>query len=255
MAAGNALTLPAGRSPFVGAARVGLRVGALVRLGLRSRRVAVPDAIDDAIRVRAAALRDGCATLVDAHGIRPRVLGRPPVGPSIIVANHLGYLDPLIVSALVPRAPIAKREARGWPLIGRALGEMGLIFVDRGDAASGARALRRARRVLDAGVSVLVFPEGTTTHGDRVLPFHRGVFGLARITGAPVVPTALSSPERACCWVGDDPFVPHYLRLAARPSIPLDIRFGAPMAVEGHATLAAERFRQAVDALRAHLVG
>lgn len=254
MAAIDALALPLPRpTPVRGAARAVRRIGALVRLALRHRHVEAGADPAAALRIRAEALRDCCAALVEAHRIAPRVDGALPGRPAIIAANHLGYLDPLILAALLPCAPIAKREAAAWPLIGRALGQMGLIFVDRGEPASGARALRRARRALDAGVSVLVFPEGTTTHGERVLPFHRGAFGLARRLGVPVVPTALRFPDRACCWVGDDPFAPHYWRMACRPSIPIDIRFGAPVAVEGHATLAAERLRRHVDDLRAGL--
>ncbi len=253
----RALVLSARRtgSAMGGVVRAGLRIGALARLALRHRRVSVPADTAEAIRVRAAVLRGCCSTMVLAHGIRPRVLGRPPAGPTVIVANHLGYLDPLILAALVPCAPIAKREASRWPLIGPALSQMGLVFVDRGDARSGARALRGARRALEAGVSVLVFPEGTTTHGDEVLPFRRGIFGVARHLGVPVVPTALSFADRSCCWVGDAPFAPHYARLAARRTLSLVIRFGEPQAVQGHASLAAERIRGEVDRLRRTLVG
>lgn len=247
----NTLALPAprpARGPR-GTLRALARVASLAGIALRIQRVPRDLAAATPPARRAARLQTACAALCERHGIRIRIRGPVPQGPAILVANHLGYLDPLVLAALVPCAPIAKREASGWPLIGRALGELGLIFVDRGRAESGASALRKARRVLDAGVSVLVFPEGTTTCGDRVLPFHRGAFGLARRLGVPVVPVALSMPDSGCCWVGDDGFLPHYLRFAARPGITVDVSFGAPLTVE-EARVGAEASRRVVDALR-----
>lgn len=246
----NTLALPAPRpvrGPR-GTLRALGRVVSLAGLALRIQRIPIEPAATSAAR-RAARLQTACAALCDRHGIRVRVSGPVPRGPAILVANHLGYLDPLVLAGLVPCAPIAKREASGWPLIGRALGGLGVIFVERGRAESGARALRQARRVLAAGVSVLVFPEGTTTVGDRVLPFHRGAFGLARRLGVSVVPVAIAMPDAGCCWVGDDDFLPHYLRFAARASVTVDVRFGAPLTV-AEARAGAEASRRVVDALR-----
>jgi 1-acyl-sn-glycerol-3-phosphate acyltransferase len=105
-----------------------------------------------------------------------------------------------------------------------------VVFVRRGDAWSGARALRHGLRALTAGVSVLGFPEGTTTYGDTVLPFKRGLFGLARLAGVPVVPIALRYSEPEVCWVGDEWFLPHYVRTAMRPITMVDITIGQPIA-------------------------
>ena len=81
-------------------------------------------------------------------------------------------------------------------------------------------------RALEAGVSVLGFPEGTTSRGDDVLPFRRGLFGIARLLGIPVVPIAIhySTPELR--WFGDAWFLPHYLRTAMRPSSLVQVRVG-----------------------------
>nr|MBS0019499.1 1-acyl-sn-glycerol-3-phosphate acyltransferase [Gammaproteobacteria bacterium] len=76
---------------------------------------------------------------------------------------------------------------------------------------SGAEVLRRSLRVLQQGVSVLNFPEGTTTLGNAVLPFRRGIFGLAPITGVPVIPIALRFEPPGMAWVGNAYFVSHCL--------------------------------------------
>jgi len=160
-------------------------------------------------------LRDGFARILAIHSLTVTVRGTWPQRPVIYVANHVSYLDPGAIAACVRCAPIAKGEVASWPLIGTASPGLGVIFVDRSSPHSGARALLRARKVLAAGVSVLNFPEGTTTDGNTLLPFKRGIFGLARITGAPVVPIALRYASDDLAWTGGSHFVPHYLGVTA----------------------------------------
>jgi lyso-ornithine lipid O-acyltransferase len=117
------------------------------------------------------------------------------------------------------------------------VGRMGVLFVERGDAFSGARTLLRARRALQAGVTVVNFPEGTNTTGDELLPFKRGMFGLARRMNVPVVPTALMYERREVAWVGDTPFVGHYLRTVGRwRSTRVRVVFGQPLRPDRFAT-------------------
>ncbi|MCU1279880.1 MAG: plsC1, partial [bacterium] len=155
--------------------------------------------------------------LCRVHGFDLRVEGILPSRPAILVANHVSYVDAPALASLVPCTVIAKGELRRWPILGSSAAALGALFVERGDAWSGARALRRAKHALEAGVSVIGFPEGTTSRGEDVLPFRRGLFGLARLTGVPIVPIAIhySSPELR--WYGDSWFLPHYLRTAMRP--------------------------------------
>lgn len=176
--------------------------------------------------------RELCAVarrLCRSHGIVTHVLGRFPERPTIVVSNHLSYLDPLVIASMLPCAPIAKIEALGWPVIGRAMRDLGVNFVDRGDAMSGALTLRRSLRALQAGVSVLNFAEGTTSYGDTVLPFHVGVFGLARLANVPVTPVALRLSSRDLCWVGNEGFLPHYLRISTRQQQVVHAAVGEPM--------------------------
>ena len=106
---------------------------------------------------------------------------------------------------------------RSWPILGAGAAALGVLFVQRGDAWSGARALRSALRALESGVSVLGFPEGTTSRGDDVLPFRRGLFGMAQLADVPVVPIAIHYSTAELRWFGDTWFLPHYLRTAMRP--------------------------------------
>jgi len=167
--------------------------------------------------------------LATLQGIVVQSSGPIPRSPVVAVANHLGYLDPIAIVSVLPCLPIAKKELGQWPLVGEMLQRLGVLLVDRDDAHDGARVLLRARRYLAAGVSVLAFPEGTTTLGHGVLPMRRGAFGLARRLGVPIVPIAIRYDSPEPCWVGDQHFLPHYVRTTARPLTRVQIRFGAPL--------------------------
>ncbi len=162
-------------------------------------------------RARAEWLQRLCQSLCRRQELEVSVGGRFPREVAIYVSNHLGYVDPLVICSLTPCAPIAKLEVASWPLLGVLTRQLNVIFVRRGDAPAGARALRAVMRRLEAGVSVLNFPEGTTTRGE-LLPFQRGVFGIAARLGVPVVPLAISFRAPELCWVDDDSLVSHYTR-------------------------------------------
>jgi 1-acyl-sn-glycerol-3-phosphate acyltransferase len=178
-------------------------------------------------RIQATQLRRACVQVCRQHGFDVHVEGQLPTGPAVLVANHLSYIDPLVLGTLAPICPVAKGEVARWPVIGSGARSLGVLFVRRGDVASGALALRGALRALDAGVSVLGFPEGTTSAGEDVLPFRRGLFGVARIASVPVVPIAVRYPSPELCWVGDTWFLPHYLRTAMRDRTAVVLQIGA----------------------------
>jgi len=181
--------------------------------------------------------------ILDGHGVA--------VTAKVVVANHVGYLDPLVISSLLPCLSIAKGETRGWPLIGPGLSGLGVLFVRRGDAHSGAVAMRRALRALGSGTAVLNFPEGTTSDGRRVGPFRRGIFGLARLAGVAVVPAFIEYGDDRVPWFGGQTFAPHYARLARVRRVEARVRFGDPIVSHGSddAEGIARRARAVVSAL------
>ena len=153
-----------------------------------------------------------CQQLCEMHAFDVELLGTLPVGPAVIVANHLGYIDPLVLCSLIPCSAIAKSEIQAWPLVGEPLGRMNVAFVRRGSPQSGARVLKQCLRTLRAGVSVLNFPEGTTSRGG-LLPFQLGAFWLARRSGLPIVPIGMDFETPDMCWVDAEGFLPHYGRI------------------------------------------
>ncbi len=164
------------------------------------------------LHAQAARLSELCRWLCQLHGIEVELVGRLPQGPAVVVANHLGYIDPMVLCSLLPCSAIAKHEIAGWACIGQPLVRLNVKFVRRGSPASGARVLLSCLRTLQHGVSVLNFPEGTTSRGG-LLPFHRGAFWLAQRTGLPVVPIGMDFEDLGLCWVDDEAFLPHYFKL------------------------------------------
>jgi 1-acyl-sn-glycerol-3-phosphate acyltransferase len=161
---------------------------------------------------RAAELQRICQSVCDLHGFLIERSGAVPVGPTVLVSNHLGYIDPIVLCSLVSCAPIAKHEIQSWPCIGSPLARLNVSFVQRGFPHSGARVLKSCLRNLRSGVSVLNFPEGTTSRGG-LLPFHLGAFWLARYSGVPLVPIAVDFETLDLCWVDDEALLPHYAKL------------------------------------------
>jgi len=200
---------------------------------------------------RVAVLSEVAQEIMSGHGLELEVEGPRPAPGNLIACNHLSYLDPLVILAIVPAMPIAKGEVARWPMIGQGAKDLGVLFHERTRVEQGATVLRRMVRALRAGISVLNFPEGTTSFGEMLLPFKRGMFGVARIAGAPVVPTRLSFDDRAMCWVGDQSFLPHYLDFVGRPVTQGQLRFGEP--IDPRAFARAEDLSAAVEAAMTRL--
>jgi 1-acyl-sn-glycerol-3-phosphate acyltransferase len=214
-------------------------------LGFTLRLGASPEA-SGAPGERAAALRVAAREVLGRAGLKLEVRGELPRSPAVLVANHLSWFDPLVLASLVPVSPVAKDEVGTWPVVGRRARALGANFVDRYSAHSGVGTLLRARRALRAGVSVLNFPEGTTTRGDLVLPFRPGIFGLARLAGVPVVPVRLEV-DPALTWVGPAPLLPHLWRLCATAQPTVRVRFLEALSPwSGPDTDAAEAARRAI---------
>ncbi|MGO9065107.1 MAG: lysophospholipid acyltransferase family protein [Myxococcaceae bacterium] len=186
---------------------------------------------------RALASHRVAGRLVELNGLRMTLSGELPKRPSVLVANHLSYWDPVLLGALLPMAAIAKSELASWPLLGRCGEALGTLYVQRGNVHHSARVLRQALRRLVAGVHVLNFPEGTTTDGTQVLAFRRGIFGVAARAGVPVVPVALRLWPNDAAWLGGEPFVPHYTRHWRRGGyVEASVRFGRPLQPRDFAT-------------------
>jgi len=125
---------------------------------------------------------------------RIRIEGPWPAGRRafVVVSNHQSMLDVFMLARL-PREMkwVAKAELFRIPWIGWMFTLAGDIPVERGEQESGREAMARARRYLEGGMSVMLFPEGTRSRDGALLPFRRGAFRLAIEAGVPVLPVAV----------------------------------------------------------------
>lgn len=161
-------------------------------------------------RFRRALKRRWSRQLLEILGIRLKLgSGGTAVPPGLVVCNHISWLDIYVINALTPAAFVSKDDVKSWPLIGWLCAHTETIFLERGSRAAAQRTRAAMTGHLRAGVHVAVFPEGTTTGGDRVLPFHAALFQGAIDAQAPVIPLALrytdrnGNPSRAPAYDGD----------------------------------------------------
>ena len=111
---------------------------------------------------------------------------------SLFVANHISWLDIYALNAARPMAFVAKAEVRGWPLIGWLAAHTDTLFLSRENRRQSTLVNARMRSLLLAAKDVAVFPEGTTTTGAQLLPFHGALLQSAVDAGCLVQPVALS---------------------------------------------------------------
>ncbi|HWQ10008.1 MAG TPA: 1-acyl-sn-glycerol-3-phosphate acyltransferase, partial [Holophaga sp.] len=134
--------------------------------------------------------------------------------PPLWVANHLSWLDPLVLFSLRPSGALTKREVGDYPAIGPAIRRLGLAFVDREDPLSRAAAVTRLAAELRSGRPMVLFPEGTTTCGQGLAPLYEGGLRTAYRCGTTVQALRFSSEDHAYPWTGDDSLIPHLMNLA-----------------------------------------
>jgi lyso-ornithine lipid O-acyltransferase len=158
-----------------------------------------------------------------------RVEGQIYPEPQLWIANHVSWLDPLVLMALRPMGALAKREVSTYPLIGRASMKAGLAFVDRDDPTSRAAALARLAAELRQGRNMLLFPEGTTTRGDRLAPLQEGGLRAAYRCRTLVQAVRISSQDAAHPWIGDDELLPHAMNLLRVAGTRVSVHAGALM--------------------------
>ena len=111
--------------------------------------------------------------------------------PAMFVANHISWLDIWAINSVCPSRFVSKSEVRDWPVIGWLAVRGGVIFIERARRRDAARVSGAAAEALRSGDSLCVFPEGTTSDGTHIFPFHGSLMQAAVDATAPVWPIAL----------------------------------------------------------------
>jgi 1-acyl-sn-glycerol-3-phosphate acyltransferase len=166
--------------------------------------------------------------LLPALGVEVEVQGHLRPDLPLWVANHLSWVDPVILMSLRPMGTVAKGEVADYPAIGRLAKRSGIHFVDREDPTSRAAALVSFMASLRNGRDMLLFPEGTTTRGERLADFYEGGLRAAFRLGLPAQPIRISSPAAHYPWTGDETLLPHLKTLFATRT-PVTVAAGEPL--------------------------
>jgi 1-acyl-sn-glycerol-3-phosphate acyltransferase len=175
-------------------------------------------------------------------GVRLRVSGQPlsdelvntgitsGSNGRLILSNHISWIDIFSINAAMPCRFVAKAEIVRWPIIGGMVAHSGTLFIERGKRRAVATVNEAVQGHLRAGESIGIFPEGTTTRGDRLLPFHSNLLAPALEVGCPVWPVGLRYTERgqfsdAAAFVGDMGLVTSLARILVADDLEIEIAF------------------------------
>jgi len=204
-----------------------------------------------------------CARGMRGMGIEIGVEGVFPERGAVI-SNHLSYLDIVVFATLHPCVFVSKEEVRRWPVVGWMTTMSGTVYVARGHGGSAMKARKEMQAVVDAGLPVVFFPEGTTSNGHQLLKFHTGLLSQVIAGGAPVTAAYLSYSlavenghdvrvaDDVSYW-GDRNMLAHIFKFLGLRGVRAKVRFaGEPIAFSSdglHRKMAAVEARSAVTAL------
>jgi 1-acyl-sn-glycerol-3-phosphate acyltransferase len=187
-------------------------------------------------------------------GIRLRVIGTPVQGQGVLmVANHTSWLDILVLSAASRVSFVAKSEVQSWPFFSTLANLQETLYVDRNRRSQTAEARDLIRDRLKAGDALVLFPEGTSNDGNRVLPFKSALMGAAEselgcdaagnVEHVPVQPVSVAyvgvhgmpmgrEYRPLYAWYGDMELVPHLWEALKTGPIEVVVEFHKPMTVD-----------------------
>lgn len=174
-----------------------------------------------------------CQVTLGIFNIHLNVRGAPLNSGRMTVANHVSWLDIITIGACEPTRFVAKSEIAHWPIAGWLSNAAQTFYIRRGKG--GARPLLdKLIPHLASGGTVTVFPEGTTTDGRQVLPFHPRLFAAAVDAQMPVQPIAIRygvshNGADIAPFIGDDDLVSHVLRLLKEPQLMAEVHYCAPV--------------------------
>jgi len=180
-------------------------------------------------------------TLLNCLGVRLQVRGPAALpGPLLIVSNHISWLDIAALHAARYCRFVSKADVARWPLIGALAGGVGTLFIQRESRRDAMRVVHHMADRLHAGDVLAVFPEGTTSDGSGLLPFHANLLQAAIAADAPVQPVGLrylighsGQPTRAPAYVGQDTLLASVWRTARAKDVTVRIVFGVAQRAQG----------------------
>ncbi|WP_322576168.1 lysophospholipid acyltransferase family protein [Fodinibius sp.] len=160
--------------------------------------------------------------------------GSSPKPPFFLVSNHLSYIDIVPLWYLLDGTFIAKSEVASWPFFGWGTRTLGVLFINRKLQGDVRRMNNRIAETITDSKGIILFPEGTSSKGEKVLPFNSSLLHYPAKKEMPVSCVAISyrssDVDRPAwshvCWWGDMAFLPHFWELLKIKQINITVRFG-----------------------------
>ncbi|MFI6284148.1 lysophospholipid acyltransferase family protein [Streptomyces sp. NPDC051018] len=160
-----------------------------------------------------------------AFGVDVRITGRPGAPGTLVVANHISWLDIPLIAAVLPGRMLAKAEIAGWPVLGPLASGGGTVYLERDRLRALPGTVRTMATALAGGARIIAFPEGCTWCGRRQGRFRHAVFQAALDAGAAVQPVRITyRPTAAAAFVGDDTLPASLWRVARTGGLTAEIR-------------------------------
>ena len=191
-------------------------------------------------QAHAAAVEEWAQGMLSILGITVRVQGEPSKGPVLMAANHISWLDILVMHAACHCRFVAKSEIRSWPLVGVLTTGGGSLYIERGSRNDAMRVVHQMAEALHKGQVLAAFPEGRTGDGMTVQPFHANLLQAAISADAPIQPIALQffdaqthEVSLAPCYRDDDTLISSLWRTLCAPPLLAQVRYGDKQNADG----------------------
>ena len=208
---------------------------------------------------REARVQQWAARFLHIWRIGLQVRGTPPAhGPLLLVANHISWLDILVLHAAGFCRFVSKADIKDWPVIGMMATQAGTLYIARDSRRDALRVVHHMRDALLRGEVVAVFPEGTTSDGLTLLPFHANLIQAAISAESPVLPVALEfidsrsgQMSTAPMYIGEQTLIESVWRTLTTPGLRAVVSYGEPQSPAGRERREwAAELRESVAALR-----
>lgn len=183
---------------------------------------------------RQCAIRNWSRMLMTCCGVTIRCRGEPKLTGAVLwVANHVSWVDIFVINSVRAVSFIAKSDIRKWPLIGWLVAGAGTLFIERGRRHAVRAVGHQMSKCFALGVAVGLFPEGTTSTGESVAPFHTSLFEPALRAGVDVQPVALVFLHRGqrstrYAFVGEQTLLHNLWHLLTATGTVVEVTFGPP---------------------------
>ena len=181
------------------------------------------------------------ANMLARLGVALDIVGTPPaIGPMLLVANHISWLDIVVLHAARHCRFVSKSDVKHWPLVGTLATGAGTLYIERESRRDAMRVVHHMGQALKDGDILAIFPEGTTGDGKALLPFHANLIQAAISAHAPVQPVALQFvdgrtglPSQAMSYIGDESLLGSLWRTLCARQLRAVVRYGVPQLADG----------------------